>query len=186
MYSVVDLQELARSHGGECLSNAYSGMREYHRFRCSVGHNFIATPATVLQAGGWCYVCHGGRGPNVTIELARAYGRARRATCLSDVCSGSKAKLPWRCDLCAMEFVLTPTGMKRGQRPACPRCNRGNIDDMHRLAGARGARCLSTTYVSSKDALRWQCLSCAHRWSVAPTSLQQGHACPQCRAPRRT
>ncbi|MBL0726081.1 HAD family hydrolase [Piscinibacter sp. HJYY11] len=50
------LQEHARTHGGECLTEAYITSRTYYRFRCAEGHEWEARAGNVLQ-GGWCATC---------------------------------------------------------------------------------------------------------------------------------
>ncbi|MBR6312038.1 MAG: ABC transporter permease, partial [Oscillospiraceae bacterium] len=45
--------------GGECLSDetAPGGLHAPLRWRCGEGHEFTASPYTVLKAGHWCPTC---------------------------------------------------------------------------------------------------------------------------------
>jgi Zn finger protein HypA/HybF involved in hydrogenase expression len=54
-----------------------------------------------------------------------------------------------------------------------------NIEDMQTLASKHGGVCLSTEYINTATKLWWQC-SEGHEWEAAPSSVQQGHWCPQC------
>jgi nucleoside-diphosphate-sugar epimerase len=53
-----DLQGAARFRGGECLSPKWDGdMSAALRWKCALGHEFVARPYTVLKAGHWCPDC---------------------------------------------------------------------------------------------------------------------------------
>ena len=51
-----DAKELAKSRGGECLSEIYINNSRNLSWRCSKGHEWLATYSTVQQ-GAWCHEC---------------------------------------------------------------------------------------------------------------------------------
>ena len=53
------------------------------------------------------------------------------------------------------------------------------IEAMRELAVARGGRCLSESYVHSREKLRWVCAS-GHEWEAVPASVNAGAWCKQC------
>lgn len=68
---ISDLQSLAKSRGGKCLSDAYRGQARKHRWQCREGHEWDATPNS-LKNGSWCPHCHIHYGE----ELCRLYFEA--------------------------------------------------------------------------------------------------------------
>lgn len=55
-----ELQQMAKSKGGECLSPVYLGVSALHEFRCGKGHTWEATPSNILHSRGvgtWCPTC---------------------------------------------------------------------------------------------------------------------------------
>ncbi len=66
----------------------------------------------------------------------------------------------------------------------CPECY-GNkphtIEDMHRIATARGGRCISTEYHGLRIALTWECMY-EHQWDATPNNVKNcGSWCPHCK-----
>ncbi|NVM43850.1 MAG: hypothetical protein HWN79_02945 [Candidatus Lokiarchaeota archaeon] len=57
-----ELKDIARSKGGECLSNYWLGSKEYYEFKCSEGHIFKASYNKIKgiptrPEGSWCPKC---------------------------------------------------------------------------------------------------------------------------------
>ena len=55
-YMMRDMQELARSRGGQCLSTAFIDVKTKLRWKCALEHEWEATPRLLL-AGHWCPEC---------------------------------------------------------------------------------------------------------------------------------
>jgi len=57
--SLADLQNAARFRGGECTTKDFENGDLYENvlWRCAEGHDFEASPFTVLKAGHWCPHC---------------------------------------------------------------------------------------------------------------------------------
>lgn len=53
------LIRLASNRGGTCLSAGWLGYRKKHRWRCSAGHEFEATPEQIPDWVEWCAECRG-------------------------------------------------------------------------------------------------------------------------------
>lgn len=56
-HTLEDLSELARSRGGQCLSDEYRGSQQKHRWRCANGHEWEARPDNIRNSGSWCPRC---------------------------------------------------------------------------------------------------------------------------------
>jgi nucleoside-diphosphate-sugar epimerase len=54
--TIIDMQELANSRGGQCLSTEYVDTKSKLKWKCAFGHEWEATPA-LLKAGHWCPEC---------------------------------------------------------------------------------------------------------------------------------
>lgn len=55
-YKIDDMQELAASRGGQCLSDEFIDLKTRLRWRCGFGHEWEATPL-LHRAGHWCPQC---------------------------------------------------------------------------------------------------------------------------------
>jgi nucleoside-diphosphate-sugar epimerase len=55
-YAIKDMQELATSRGGQCISPEYVDIKTKLKWKCAFGHEWKATPR-LLQAGHWCPEC---------------------------------------------------------------------------------------------------------------------------------
>ena len=89
------LQEIARKHGGVCLSTQYSGAHHKYSFKCEQGHEWSAYPS-VLNSGSWCKRCHFDS-RLLGIEQAHEAAKARGGQCLSQSYVNSLSKLTWLC-----------------------------------------------------------------------------------------
>ena len=56
-YTIEDIQELAKSKGGKCLSKEYINNSTALKFKCSNNHRFKLQWANILRKGHWCVVC---------------------------------------------------------------------------------------------------------------------------------
>ena len=63
----------------------------------------------------------------------------------------------------------------------CPVCigKHQDIRDMHKLAEARGGKCLSSKYINNRTKLTWQCEK-GHIWEATPHNIRNDHWCPEC------
>lgn len=55
-HSLTEMQALARSRGGECISDAYDAVHRKLQWRCAKGHVWWTKPMVVLR-GHWCPDC---------------------------------------------------------------------------------------------------------------------------------
>jgi len=172
------MQELARKHGGECLSEAYINNSVKLHWRCAKGHEWKATPAHIAM-GGWCPLCCGRNNPR-SLERMRAIAQERGGECLSRVYRRNEVKLRWRCAL-GHTWSATPSGIISGHW--CPQCGGSQpktIGDVRRVAATKDGECLSRTYRNSKTKLQWRCKE-GHVWWAVPGSVMAGTWCPKCR-----
>lgn len=66
--TIEDMQKLAISRGGRCISTEYMKAKEKVLWECALGHRWYATPDHVLR-GRWCRQCSSGLGERVCREF---------------------------------------------------------------------------------------------------------------------
>lgn len=56
-WNIEDMRNAARFRGGELISESVNGLFEKAKWRCADGHEFEASPFTVMRGGHWCPKC---------------------------------------------------------------------------------------------------------------------------------
>jgi hypothetical protein len=114
-----------------------------------------------------------------SLEKMKEIARSRGGFCLALEYSGSKGKLPWRCEK-NHEWMASPNSVSRGSWCAiCAGNKRLTIDEMQEIAAGRGGLCLSDVYTDSKSNLRWRCAN-GHEWLASGNSIRSGSWCGRC------
>ena len=117
-----DAKAVAISNGGVCLSKTYTDRNEHLRWRCSEGHEWPTSMASV-QMGHWCPKCSGvGR---ITIEELQELARSRGGECLSGQVESGERHVRWQCSD-GHEWMSVPNSIKSGSW--CPECAAGKSE----------------------------------------------------------
>lgn len=95
--TLLRIQKIAVSKGGECLSREYFGRHELLEFKCGIGHRWKARPSDIKR-GHWCAKCAKAGGKKKTIEDMQKIAKQYGGECLSTTYLNSKHKLRWRCN----------------------------------------------------------------------------------------
>ena len=66
--TIEQMREIAEARGGTCESEVYGGLTRDLKWKCSEGHEWLATPNNIKNKGSWCGHC----GVNTGEELVRA------------------------------------------------------------------------------------------------------------------
>ncbi|MFD4836906.1 hypothetical protein ACFWP0_05315 [Achromobacter sp. NPDC058515] len=134
------LRRKAAEHGGQCLSDTYGGVEEFHRFRCAHGHEWSTTGGKILL-GNWCGACANDR-KRLGIEAAQAAAIERGGQCLSTVYRNTSTKLRWLCHR-GHEWHAGLASIRAGHW--CPQCahmariiNAGSLAWMRYRVAGRG------------------------------------------------
>jgi hypothetical protein len=117
-------------------------------------------------------------GSREALDLLRTIAMEHGGQCLSMSYVRNDAKLLWECAQ-GHKWEATPGNVKQGHW--CPYCaGMGKtIEDMRRLAAAKGGRCLSEEYANPSTHLLWQCKE-GHKWKAKPSNIKSGKWCPFC------
>ena len=179
-HDIEEMQDVALTRGGECLTSEYMGFHKKLKWRCGEGHEWEAAPSKVCGGGQWCAVCSGRSGNlDVYARLAKSQG----GRLLSKEYLGAHAKHGWSCAR-GHHWQMAPERVRSGRW--CTQCQREDrkgeaMKCMNAIAKERGGRCLSTCYVSRSLKLKWQCgLNESHKWTAIPDSIKRGSWCPFC------
>lgn len=172
-----NLKDIARQNGGKLLSAVYKGNNEKLEWECAEGHKWNAVPQNILRAKSWCPKC--ARVALLNIEEMKVLAKKRGGQCLSKEYIGISSPLKWECAV-GHQWEVAPAGIKF-RNTWCPYCagKRKTIEDMDRLASARGGTCISVQYKNPTTKLAWKC-SYAHEFYATPNKVQQGSWCPIC------
>jgi uncharacterized Zn-finger protein len=178
-YSLADMQALAVARSGECLSDAYQSVQHKLQWRCGHGHTWEATSA-VVSGGSWCPQCRLEQKNHRDIARMQELATKRGGRCLSEKYLGVDTPLEWRCDK-GHVWQQAPRHMVQREW-WCPYCSgrrKYTLADMRDVAHARGGECVSDTFQSSHDRLRWRCAR-GHEWAAKAWNVVHGRWCPSC------
>ena len=137
------------------------------------------TPAVVVR-GSWCPQCRHERSQSRHMQRLHELAAQRGGLCLSEGYLGADTALAWRCGKGHL-WQMAPRHMI-GRGWWCPFCSgrrKYTLADMRALAHARGGECVSETFGSSHDRLRWRC-DRGHEWSTKAWHVISGRWCPSC------
>ena len=181
--TIEEMREIAKEHGGECLSEIYVNCNFKLQWKCSKGHEWIASPSNIKYVGQWCPICAIKKisariNPNVINEM-QEIARKRGGECLSEIYIGGKKKLLWRCKN-GHEWLAIPDNIKKGRWcSACSHRKQLTIEEMREIAKEHGGECLSDNYINNCTKLLWKCKN-GHEWLAAPNGIKLGNWCPIC------
>ena len=178
-WSLADLRDAARKHGGKCLSKSYLGLPVAHEWQCAEGHRFEMLAIAVVKKGAWCRICSGQR-PH-TIESIRAFAKKRGGECVSREFVNVSTKLRWRCAK-GHEWEAIPDSVLRGTWCAACHGRMSPPEMLRRMRAAareKGGRCLATEYVQAKHPYEWRCTK-GHLWTASWDDIHSGKWCPKC------
>lgn len=176
-YTLEEIQHVASSRGGKCLSTEYVANKTPLLWECSAKHRWEANLNSVLR-GSWCPHCSGVA--RLTIEQMHEIAQSRGGECLSMEYINARTPLLWRCAE-GHEWEAKPSNMITHGRwcPECGGTKKLTIEGMHQIAQKRGGKCLSNEYANGRTPLKWQC-SEGHVWESPPKNISIGHWCLIC------
>src|SRR3989344_968350 len=192
-----EMQEIAKSRHGRCLSENYVNISTELKWQCEKGHIWKAKPHDVKR-GTWCPYCSIERAKHSwnnqfgtasefqknELNNLKSLAKMKDGECLSDRYTNNAMKLKWKCKE-GHVWEAKSGNIKSGTW--CPKCayenkaslRRGNIKDMQEIAESREGKCLSEKYINVDTKLKWQCEK-GHVWEAIPSSIKRGSWCPRC------
>lgn len=177
-----DAQRVARERHGECLSGSYVNSTTNLLWKCSEGHEWAATYASIAWRGSWCPYCFGNA--RFTLEFVKEWASRHGIECLSTEYVNSRYDLHWRCPE-GHEWRAPFRYVRHHRQTAkCPRCRESRrmwvIDDLRLAAHDRGGQCLTEAYRDTRTPMRWRCAE-GHEWTAPFENIvRKGCWCPSC------
>lgn len=151
------------------------------KHRCSKGHEFDATPASV-KSGLRCLDCAAltPKGYDEWLE------KDDRGIIALQPFNGNRENIKHRC-LKGHEWPATPHNIKKGT--GCPDCAIKKRSEKRKFTNAEYVKQVAEinsdisvigTYVSNQIPITHGCLSCGHKWEAQPNNIKNGTGCPDC------
>ena len=173
------MQELASSRGGKCLSESFSRGTAKLTWQCSQGHVWTATGASIKYADSWCPHC--AKLTRLSIEEFQLIAEMEGGKCLSTEYVNQSSPLEFEC---AEGHRWSARGYNIKSGKWCPDCGGSkppSIDEVCMFAEAQGGRCHSTSYQNEKQPLEWSCEQ-GHYWTATFSAMKQRQGfCRICR-----
>lgn len=147
----------------------------------SCGNRWNAIPYAVKAGSGCpeCGISKRAAAKRIPQEVWDKRAAALELEWLEPVTSGAKPT-QCRCLNCGLVTAKRPNGVGAGK--GCSRCA-GNAqvpqEEWDRRAAAVKLQWLEPVTTNGVKTLA-ECLKCSHTWSIAPSDVQQGQACPEC------
>jgi len=176
-----EIQQLAESRGGKLLSTTYKNRKTNLKWACEKGHVWYAAASNLKFGKTWCPVCSGKQ--KRTLKDMKAIARSKGGKCLSITYTSMRTTMKWQCKKRHV-FETRPAFIvhKGVWCNACREEKRRKYElrKMKELASRKSGKCLSTSYVSLMDKLKWQCKH-GHVWETRPLRIvHRGNWCPEC------
>lgn len=187
--TIEQMQELAKSKGGKCLSTEYINANSKLKWECALGHQWEAKPGAV-KFSSWCPHCS-----NVLplkIEDTLILVKEKKGKIINGIqeFKNSKSKLTVECCV-KHRWITDASRLKQGHW--CRKCStknvtrptKLNIGIMQQLAEVRRGKCLSKEYTNSHTKLLWEC-EFGHHWEAKPYNIKNNKSwCPECAKKKR-
>lgn len=176
---------LAKRRNGKCVSPAYKGAYRQLKWQCAEGHKWVTTP-NAIRRGTWCPICAHDARRKYDLRYMQRLAQKRGGSLLSNEYFGFGTKLHLVCRQ-GHQWKANPQDLIYS-KSWCPQCGanqrgrrkRLGIKKMQALARQRKGRCLSRTYQTGTEKLRWRCKD-GHEWEATPRDVIYSSSwCPIC------
>ncbi len=182
--SLKDIQKLAKSKGGLCLSKTYESVSAPLLWQCKEGHRWRGPASGLKYRGDWCRKCAGTQ--KGTIDEMRKLARSHGGECLSDKYVSSTSKLIWKCKE-GHKWKAVPGPIKNGSwcgicadRENGLRKRETQFEKLKGVLKKKGYSSVSKEYINNHVAITVKC-SKGHTWKVIPKTIMRGGGlCPGC------
>ena len=185
-FGLEDVQKIAESRGGKCLSKEYINSGTDLLWECASGHQW---PAKLVRINNkkksWCPFCAKANkvktNRRFTLEEVQALAEERNGKCLSKVYVNNHSKLEWACAF-GHEWEATLMNVKN-DKTWCPFCDKNiksTLEEANHIALLNKGKCLSDAYLNKDELLLWECEK-GHQWRASLGSVKNGGTwCREC------
>ena len=116
--NILEMQKIAESRGGYCLSKVYVNSKQKLWWKCAKGHRWRSTPFSIKVRQSWCPVCAN----NLPLGMREMKSLAKKngGKCLSRAYTNTKELLKWQCSK-GHKFTKNADSVAQGSW--CPKCS---------------------------------------------------------------
>ena len=179
-----ELQDIAISKNGKCISNKYLGSSVKHKFQCYKGHIWEALP-TLIKQGYWCMMCSYEVKMKNMIKILNKIVKSKGGKCLSTDYNEDK-KMLFQCNY-GHQWESLPNSIIYA-KSWCPYCSGHTLinplEELQQIAITKGGKCLSIEYINSQTKMKFECNE-SHQWEATPNHIKSGQWCPICAKKKR-
>jgi len=100
-YSIEDMQEYAKTHGGKCLSKEFKGINHPLLWECSFGHKWETRPFSYIYNKSWCKTCANiekAEKKRLGLEVFKKIAKEKGGELLSTEYKNQHTKMMFRCN----------------------------------------------------------------------------------------
>jgi hypothetical protein len=115
--TIEQMQEIATSRGGKCLSDTYIDAHTKLIWKCSKEHIWLSRATDIFNNGYWCPHC--ARKNKHTILDLKLTANNKGGDCLSTIYTNTHAKYRWICELGHLWNASASTVINRTWCPYC-------------------------------------------------------------------
>jgi hypothetical protein len=179
VHTIEEMQQIAQSKGGLCLSSDYNGGKLL-LWQCEKAHQWEA-PATSILKGRWCSFCAGYK---IHIEWILQRAKEKEGVCLSTEYINNTTLLRFKCKF-GHTFNTSAHSLRAGSW--CHTCainfradkKRTPISSIQELAEKRGGKLISENYQHMFQRVLWECAN-GHQWYATSQNIKWGKWCRIC------
>jgi len=170
-----EMQELAKSYKGKCLSSEYKDNDEKLLWECERGHQWWSAPRMVKSCHVWCQTCPKENLLNELKEIAQS----RNGILLEDTWISNSTKMKFKCLKCENIWQTSQNCIKNGSW--CPQCARDKLttNDLVNIARHHQGELLSSAYRGRNRSYEWRCHN-GHQWTASINDARFNW-CSECR-----
>ncbi len=183
--TVENMHALAREKGLVFLDTEYHGNKFKHRWKCSVGHEFLSRSNGIVS-GDLCHKCAVARRVvlrRIPMEELHSLAAKYGGKCLdAETYKNCSTKLQWQCakgHVFLSSQNLINCGGSWCPHTGCSKAPHKTMEDLHIAAKKREGECLSVAYKNAASKYTWKC-QYDHVWNSPWTNIQSGNWCPTC------
>ena len=149
--TIEEMQDLAKFHGGRCLSPTYIGSATSLLWECKEKHQWYARPKNV-KFGTWCKICRNkeaGRNKTRSISEIEKLAWRFKGKLLSKRYKGPHEKLLWKCKNSHV-FKASSANVQQGHW--CLECSgykKLNVKEVRNLGTVNNGKLLSKKYINA-------------------------------------
>ncbi len=182
-HTIEEMQELAVTRNGKCLSEKYISSNTHLKWECEKGHIFKSTFSNIKHNGMWCKECNKIENKNTLLKQFQLIAEERKGKCLSEKYINNSTQLKWQCEK-GHVWESTPYEIKNKRR-WCTECEKiekdtAIIKKCQIFAQEKGGNCISKKFINHDTPLMWQCKN-GHKWEAKTELIKKNNfRCSEC------